>query len=712
MKDFTAVVHDDYVDEVIDSLHQSGVAEISDIDRDKEVFDRVEPSGIPAIITRLTDYEIKLSNVLDVFSRFEEERSAVQEFLNPIETKKVKRESRELKELLKEIDTVFEKHGNRVVKLDEKLGNIEEELQNLEELKKDLTLLKEFELELSHIGESDWTDIRVGTTTSPLKFKEAVSDIKSEFHTIKKVTEDKYIVIAGAFIREKTEFESALRQGDVRPFDLENLTGHPKEALEKIKDKIGDLKEKKERIEDTLAKMKDEHEKEYKVLEEELNIYRQKREITQRFGTTEETSVVKGWVAEKNEDKVEKIVEKSSNGCAAFMTEEPKDEDLDEVPIELDNPKLIRPYELLTNMFAPPKYDEIDPTFILAPAFVLFFGLMLGDAVYGLLIILTSALILQGIGKVEEGTRDFALLLLGTGISTFIFGILQGGFLGPSKPGHPNLLGRLGMGYNAPLETLEGQGPLTLLVISLIIGLVYINIGLALAFVQHLNRKDYRNILLENGSWWTLQPGGFILLSGKLFGWFEFSQTHYILAGVLSAIGLLLLVVRAKGLSFFDLTGFIGDFLSFSRILALGLATGGIALTVNVLADLLTAAEMPLPLSLILLVAGSFLLVYSRMKDNMIYLGVGVLLAIMGGLGTIAAFGPLDPSYPFYIVGLFVIIGGHLANAVLQALGSFVHSLRLQYVEFFNYFYEGGGSSFTPFKPEREHTEIEEDVIE
>ncbi|MFP4050615.1 MAG: V-type ATP synthase subunit I [Thermoplasmata archaeon] len=712
MRDLTVIIHDDYVDDVVDSLHETGIAEISDVERDKEITDLIEPGGIPDIISKLTEYDMKLSAITEIFERLSDERSTVQEFTNPIEIEKIKREKKDFDEVLYKIDELIEKHGDHILNLEEKLNRTEERIGELRILNKNIKLMKDIDIDLCHVGESQYTVIRVGKTKNPHKFKKLISDLETSYHDIEKVNEEEYVVIAAAYIRDESEFESILRQGDVRPFDLEGVSGTPKKALDNINLKIKQLKDRRDDILDELKLLKEEHEKEYYIIKEELDLYREKKEVLQKFGNTDSSSVLKGWVPKKDVDKVEKLVEKKSDGCAAVITEKP--DNPDEVPTRLDNPKFIKPFELLTHMFAPPKYDEIDPTFILAPAFVIFFGLMLGDAIYGLLIIITSVILLRGIGKVEKGTRDFAYLLLATGVSTVIFGILQGGYLGPTKGNHPNLLGRIGLGFIndiAILQTLEGEGPLILLIISLLIGLFYLNLGILLQFVEHMKKGHYRNIIVENLSWWTLQPGGFILLSGKLFGWYNFSYTVNIIAGILSVIGLILMVVRAKGLSFFELTGFLGDFLSFSRILALGLATSGIALTVNVLADLIVAVEVSIILTGILLVVGIAITIKGFLDNNKIFKIAGYVVLLMGVLGALGYLGIITPSAPFYVLGLFVIIGGHLANAVLQALGSFVHSLRLQYVEFFGYFYEGGGSSFTPFKSERKHTELEEEVI-
>lgn len=705
MRDLTIIVHEDFTDDVIDSLHERGLIEISDVERDEDLTGFIGEERIPDVIGKCTEYEMKLTSVLDIFERIEEEGNTISEFLNPEPIEKVRKEKKGLNDIFEKIDVLMEKNGNQILEQDDKLSNIEEKIQDLELLKDNLKLLQDMEIDLSDIGVSEYTIFRVGTTSSPLKAKKAISQVDASFYDIQSVDEDNNIVLAGTYIQNRMELEEAFRRGDVRPIDFKGYdTDKPDKVLATIKDRLKTLKKKKGLILKELKDQKEKWEKEFRAVKEQLENNRDKKEVVQNFGKTDETSVIKGWASKDDVKKVKDVVEDSSKGFTSISVEEP--DDPDEVPVELGNPGFLKPFEILTNMFAPPRYDEIDPTFIIGPAFVLFFGLMLGDVIYGSLIVVTSLLMWRGIGKVDEGSKRFSQLLFSVGLSTIVFGILQGGYLGPNKEGHPNLMGKFGFSPPALIQTLGGDGPKILLIVSLLIGLAYLNIGILLSFFQHLHRGDQKKVILENLPWWFLQPGGFILLSGKLFGWFKYSGTIYTLAWILSIAGLGLLVYQARGLSFFELTGFLGDFLSFARILALGLATAGIALTVNVLSDMIASASMGMMLIVPLIIAGVSLLSYGFLKQSQKLEGGGVAIAVIGGLGLI------NPLYPFYILALVVAVGGHLANAVLQSLGAFVHSLRLQYVEFFGQFYQGGGSPFSTFKPKREYTELEEDVIE
>ncbi len=701
MKDLTVIVHGDYTDRVIDAIHEYGKIQVSSVERDTDINEHIKPGSIPEQARTLTEYEMKMSEVLDILQKLPGEEEGLMDMLKPEIISRVKREDKGTDELLAEVDELLEGSVAKIHDMDQRVNEIESELIELSTLKRELEFLGDIDLDLSQVGESDYTVVRVGSIGDPLKLKKAFSGLDNTFLRVEpRGDEDENLFVAGAYIRDKAAFEGALREGDARTLDLRAMTGTPVKAARKLGLDIKELEGERDTLMDELAKARNEWVGRYNVLLEELEILKEKVEVYQSFGMTEHTAVIKAWCPDDEVERIVELTDKASGGCSVVTAEDP--EDPDQVPVSLKNPFFIRPFELLTNMFAPPRYNEIDPTMILAPAFVIFFGLMLSDSVYGVVIILAALTMVWGPGRVDKGTKDFGYILLAAGISTIIFGIVQGGYMGPESADYLNLPGYLGLSSPAVINTLEGDGPLQLLIISLIIGLAYINIGMVLSFVQHIQRWDLRAVLLENISWWLLQPGGFILVGGEMFGWFDFSPGVVVLAWLMTGVGLILLLIRARGLSFFELTGFIGDFLSFARILALALATAGIALTVNVLTNLVGSGggDTGYMLALPVLIGGASLMAAGAIKMRKRFLAPGIFLALAGGLGMVSA------MYMFYMFALVVLLGGHLVNLVLQALGSFVHALRLQYVEFFGYFYEGGGTTFKPFKPKRKYTEL------
>ena len=312
----------------------------------------------------------------------------------------------------------------------------------------------------------------------------------------------------------------------------------------------------------------------------------------------------------------------------------------------------------MLQLFAIPKYGEINPTIIMGIFFIIFFGFMLGDAGYGIVILLLSLFAYIKL-KISPIIKAWSFLGIWLGISTTIVGLLTNSFFGDFIPrfiyGNPDKpLYTLNIaGLTLPIDSLKD--PLTILVISLILGLIHLNIGIILGIYQTWKRKEYYKMLTEHITWIPLQLGGAILIGDLILDW-NISYPIFIISAILTIIGIIPLFIKSGPMGFFDLTGYIGDWLSYARLLALGLATAGMALAFNIIAVLIPSL-LPIP-----------------------YIGL-ILLPI-------------------------ILIVAHFANLLLQSLGAGVHSLRLQYVEFFNRFYEGGGSEFTPFKMNRRYTQL------
>jgi V/A-type H+-transporting ATPase subunit I len=273
-----------------------------------------------------------------------------------------------------------------------------------------------------------------------------------------------------------------------------------------------------------------------------------------------------------------------------------------------------------------------------------------------------------------------------------------------------------GLGANNVIILDSMNNPIPLLVLALIIGLVHLNLGLIMAVAQNARRKAYDDILYSQVSWFLLQFSGFVVFGG-FFGWFLFPTMIEYLAYICGIIGIILVLMqkgeaspegkqKRKGpLGFFDITGFIGNWLSYARILALGLATAGIAMTVNIIASLLkdVFSGISVPVCTSIMLGALVLIAVGYLKKNSGLVGFSIFLLLVGLFGAIGQI-----AISIALILLIVFVAGHLINAVLQALGGFIHALRLHYVEFFGQFYSGGGKKFTPFEAQREHTVLEE----
>ncbi|MEA3485698.1 MAG: V-type ATPase 116kDa subunit family protein, partial [Candidatus Aerophobetes bacterium] len=306
-----------------------------------------------------------------------------------------------------------------------------------------------------------------------------------------------------------------------------------------------------------------------------------------------------------------------------------------------------------------PRYFEIDPTPFLAPFFALFLALCLTDGGYGIILALTAYLIPKKIRVGESGERLFSILFI-SGLITIVVGTITGGMFGIRLSQLPPFFGALKrLTLFNPIKQ-----PMVFLVLSLSLGIIHLLIGIALALWEDLKRGDVISAILDHLSWIVLILGAILFGLSKLGILSKFLAAPGLIMFLSGGIILFLFIGRKSksllarlGKGAYELYGLIslfGDVLSYSRLLALGLATSVIATVVNLIANM--ALGIP-------------------------FIGpVGMIL---------------------------ILILGHLGNIAINTLSGFIHTARLQFVEFFGKFYEGGGGNFTPFKQEGKYTIME-----
>lgn len=389
--------------------------------------------------------------------------------------------------------------------------------------------------------------------------------------------------------------------------------------------------------------------------EELLSIETQKKEAPLVFATSEHAFVIDGWIPYDEFETMRSSVEEATgNRVYVTIVDEPIDEA--KVPIEYDNPGIVKPMEAVMNLYARPKYHEIDPTTFVFIAFPLFYGMILGDLGYGLILLGIS---LYGRSKLHgEGWNSLFTILIYCNIVTLIFGILYAEFLGfplAGLHGHPGLI----PGWET-ISLFEGLGgehityPIhrthlvtTLLVATLLIGVIHINVGLIAGFRNVLAKHGMKAAVLEKAAWLVLQLGIFLLLFGML------GVVSSMLPGaVVFVFAVIMLVAGEGGTAIMEIPSILSNTLSYSRLLAVGLSSIGIATAVNVMSGMMFDA---------------------------------------GGI--------------FIVVAAIIFILGHALNTALSIIAPGLHALRLQYVEFFTKFYEGGGKAYNPFGYNRIYTE-------
>ena len=416
----------------------------------------------------------------------------------------------------------------------------------------------------------------------------------------------------------------------------------PKEKSTANKEKIAQLNKEILEYENKIKSMQNEYQN-IQDFSDCLRLRKEKYETLCKIGLTDNTFVLKGFVNPRFESK---IIEKIENEIGAYIEISEPDENS---PVDFSNNFFVAPVENITQTYSMPSYDDIDPNPIMSLFYYIFFGMMFSDAGYGLVLSIACGW-LAFFKKFEKRKKDLFRMFFFCGLSTTFWGFMYGSFFGNAIDTVAKVFFNSDFSL-APLWINTVTEPLTLLIFSIVIGLIQIIIGLSIKFYTLVRRKKFMEAIATVLDWILILLGIGIFATGKTVN----SDIISLVGLILSILGTSLVVLlggyKNKGamkifggiISLYDITSYISDALSYSRLMALGIATGVIANVVNI-------------------------------------------------LGSMAGNGILG-----FIVFVIISIVGHAMNFGINILGAYVHTNRLQYVEFFSKFYEGGGKKFIPF---------------
>lgn len=458
-------------------------------------------------------------------------------------------------------------------------------------------------------------------------------------------------------LSQKALAENALRDiGFAKPVNQSELT--PLKETERLIQKSEQLDQKTKAAQEEIVTYADRRNS-IKDTQDYFRIRADKYNVISELEQTKNVFVVSGYVPEEDAQKLEQLCTRVSTCCVEFA-----DADEEEAPVKLKNNRFARPAQSIVSMYAAPSHDDIDPTPLLAFFFYFFFGMMFSDAGYGLLMVVVIGIVIK-LFKPDEKMYYNLKLFQYCGISTFFWGLIFGSIFGDAPAVIYNYAtgSDITMAQLLPWPTLDPQkDALMLMIISIAFGLVHILVGMGCKFYVCIKHKDYSGAFFDTGLWMLMLIGFAVLAAGMVLG-----QAVMITGAAIAiacAVGLVLTQGRNKkgfgkvigGLaSLYDITSYISDLLSYSRLLALGLTTGVMAQVFNMLSTMM---------------------------------------------------GKSIPGIIFFII---IFLAGHAINIGLNALGSYVHTMRLQYVEMFSKFYEGGGKEFEPFSLNSKYIKIQEE---
>lgn len=653
---------------ILEQLQHLGVLEV---DREKEedaFFQKMDTTGQRMKFEKAATAADQALGILDAYAP--EKKS----LLSSLEGKELI--DRELEEKVQISGPELIKTAREIYDLDREYAELRAGIAKIENQIESLMPWMALDVPLQE-GKTKRTALILGTMPGELTLENIYSILLEKTPEVMEKTgvdvhlvsaESNMICIAVICLKEQLQtVEEALRSaGFARP--SQNWSKTPKEQKEVLEAEIAASRERMTQCEAELKSLASKR-KELQAVADYYRVRADKYAVLGELLQSKRTFVISGYIPACESGPVEKSLTEKYN-C---MVDIEDIEEGEEAPVILKNNPFSTNMEGIVESYGLPHAGEIDPTTIMSFFYVFFFGMMLSDAAYGAIIAIVCLIVLKKFPRMSAGMRKSMKMFMYCGISTVVWGILFGGYFGDVV----DVVSSTFFGKELTIKPLwfaPLNDPMRLLIYSMAFGLVHLFVGLGIKGYMLLKDGKVLDFFCDIVLWYIFLIGLILmLLPSEIFA--SIAQTKIVFPAALVTLSKALAIIGALGLllmsgrssknpalrlalgayDIYNITGWLSDVLSYSRLLALGLATGVIASVVNQMGSMLGKSVF------------------------------GVILFIV------------------------VFIVGHAMNLAINLLGAYVHTNRLQFVEFFGKFYEGGGKPFEPFHAETKYVDIKEE---
>ena len=596
-------------------------------------------------LTHIDERLYQLSNAISLIKKYDERKTRLRDVIHG-------NENYTFDELAKKVLSYdWKKVSSELNKIGTQYSQIKSEISKKYMRYDEIDLWERLDVNPKELKNLKKVNTFLGTVPIKLKgsFIDGISELDKTYYEELKIVKDEvyYLVISSIDESEKEKLAEVFRNSS---FTVENLDidAVPQDYKNGLQKEISELKKEKRRLKAQIKTYSEDLTDLQAVYE-----YMQNKKLriveSEKLAQTENTILIKGWIPTEKVSEFEKVI-KDEAGDNYYLTFTDADRDDATVPIKLKNGKVASTFENLTGMYAYPRYNEIDPTPLFTPFYILFFGMMGADVGYGLVLLLATMFVLKVVNLSSQMRKSIKFFFY-LSFSVIFWGLLYGSYFGATIPGMWRLVDPASQ-YN------------DLLIGSIVFGVVHIFVGLAIKAYMLIRDGKSLEAVYDVLFWYMALIGGMLFLIFKLMNLSAVVANVSMWVMIAGMAGIVLTGGReAKGVgaklggglySLYGISSYVGDFVSYSRLMALGLSGGFIASAINMIAGM---------------IGGNWF--------GMIFIPV-------------------------------ILIVGHLFNMFLSFLGAYVHTSRLMYVEYFGKFYEGGGKPFKDFRTENKYINLDD----